>query len=63
MRGDRGAAFGWMQKIFQHTGDGALGSSAGNRSTHGRPSDLGAHGGGNPGSDNTSGGHFDGWDV
>lgn len=42
------------------TGDGALGDSGGHLSPDGRAGDLGAHGGSEPGGDDTSGGHCDG---
>lgn len=60
MMGGHVALLSTAAKIFLRTGDGALGNSAGDRRSHGRSSDLGAHGGGDSRSDNASRGHCDG---
>ena len=43
---------------LKHT-DGSLSSNGGQLSSHGRSSDLGAHGGGKSRGDDTGGGHCD----
>ena len=63
LEGDLGTGVG-------HAGQGALGGDLERSGTHGRASGLGGHGGGEPGGEDTSGGHcdcvgeesVDGWD-